>query len=114
MYDDIQKHPEIAYQILKDLDFLGNSIYYVYYHHERIDGKGYPNGLSGEQIPLGAKILSICDCFDAITSDRPYQKGKSKDEAIEILRKISNTQLDVNLTEIFIQEIIENGMVVSE
>lgn len=110
MHEEIKRHPEIAYQILKDLDFLGNSLYFVYNHHERIDGKGYPQGLSDSEIPLGARIISVCDCFDAITTDRTYQKGRTLEDAISILRKISNTQLDADLVEQFIQEVSDNGM----
>jgi len=110
MHNEIKRHPEIAYQILKDLDFIGSSLNYVYSHHERLDGKGYPQGLSESEIPLGAKIISVCDCFDAITTNRSYQKAKTFEEAIAILRKISNTQLDAGLVENFIQEISEKGM----
>lgn len=102
----MKEHPKIGYEILKNLDFLGESIQYVYHHHEREDGKGYPDGLKSEEIPLGAKIISICDCYDAMTTDRPYQKGKTKDEAVEILRKISGTALSGELVEVFIEELV--------
>jgi len=112
MHSEIKNHPVIGYEILKNLNFLGRAIDYVRYHHERIDGKGYPEGLKGEKIPLGARIISVCDCFDAITSNRPYQKSKSVEEAFEILKKISGTQLSVELTDLFIQDIIKNGIVI--
>ena len=103
LFEEIKRHPSIAYNILKDLDFLGDAVKYVWMHHERLDGKGYPQGIKEEEIPLGARIISICDCFDAMTTDRPYQKGKSKEDAFTILRKLSGTALDKNLVDIFIE-----------
>ena len=74
------------------------------------NGKGYPRGLSAEKIPTGARILSVTDCFDAITTDRAYQKGKSPAEAFEILERLGKKQLDSGLVNLFIAEIRENGM----
>ncbi|HPG32173.1 MAG TPA: HD-GYP domain-containing protein [bacterium] len=110
LYSEIKKHPTIGYDILKNLNFLGKAVDFVLYHHERIDGNGYPSGLKGGEIPLGARIISVCDCFDAITSNRPYQKSKTINEAFNILNKIKGTQLDFKLTEIFIEDIKENGI----
>lgn len=90
----IKKHPQTGAEILKDLDFLGPSLEYIHCHHERPDGKGYPRGMHDEEIPLGAKILAVADGYDAMTTDRPYQPGKSKDEALTILRKMSGTKWD--------------------
>ena len=86
---EIIKHPKLGAKILSDLDFLGPALEYVHCHHERLDGSGYPRHLEGEQIPLGAQILYVADTFDAITTDRPYQKGSSPEEAIGILRKMA-------------------------
>jgi putative nucleotidyltransferase with HDIG domain len=83
----ITKHPALGARILAHLDFLGPVSEYVYCHHERIDGKGYPRRLQGEQIPLGAQVLSVADAYDAMTTDRPYQKALTHQEAISILRK---------------------------
>ena len=82
----IVKHPEIGAEILSNLDFLGPAIEYVKCHHERPDGGGYPQKLKGKEIPLGARIIAVADAFDAMTTDRPYQKGKSEQEALEILK----------------------------
>lgn len=87
----IVKHPETGADILHHLDFLGPALEYVHCHHERPDGKGYPRKLKGDEIPLGAQIIAVADAFDAITTDRPYQKGASVIEAIEILRSGKDT-----------------------
>ncbi|MBW1801492.1 MAG: HD domain-containing protein [Deltaproteobacteria bacterium] len=92
----ITGHPAKGAEILKALDFLGPTIEYVLTHHERPDGKGYPRQLSAEVIPLGAKILAVADSFDAITTDRPYQKGRTAEEALEILRKMAGTRWDAD------------------
>ena len=102
-------HPEIGVDILKDLTCLGPILDYVHYHHESLDGTGYPEGLKGEEIPLGAKIISVADCFDAVTTDRPYHKGITIEEAFAMLREIS-AKMSPELVEAFIEEIKENGM----
>ncbi len=107
---EIKKHPMNGKAILKDLDFLSSIIDYVYCHHEREDGSGYPRGLTGEKIPLGAKIVGIADTFDALTTDRPYQKARSLKEAFAILKDISGRSFDTELIRAFISEIRENGM----
>lgn len=106
----IRQHPEIGYSILHWMDFLGPAREYVRYHHERLNGSGYPHGLRGNQIPYGARIIAIADTFDAITTDRPYQKGRSKEKAMEILMQISGSHLDADLVEAFCAEVMENGM----
>jgi putative nucleotidyltransferase with HDIG domain len=105
LLEEIHQHPGIGVAILKDLDFLGPVVDYVGCHHEREDGRGYPGALGAEEIPLGAKIISVADCFDAITTDRPYQKGKTRDEAFGILRELSGNALDSELVEAFIQTV---------
>jgi len=86
MVKEIINHPSLGAEILKDLDFLGPALDYVLCHHERIDGSGYPRHLKGDDVPLGAQILGVADSFDAMTTDRPYQKGMSKTVAIEKLQ----------------------------
>ncbi len=110
LLEEIRKHPEIGSSILYWLDFLGPVKEYVLYHHERMDGTGYPRGLTGDQIPLGAKIIAIADTFDAITTDRPYQKGRTPLQAMEILESMAGSKLDKNLVTAFCLEIRENGM----
>ncbi len=94
---EIRTHPKRGAAILASLDFLGPVQEYVLYHHERPDGQGYPFGLNGSEIPLGARIISVADVFDAVTTDRPYQKGKSHEEAFAILDRLSGTGLDTDL-----------------
>jgi HD-GYP domain len=73
----------------------------VRHHHERYDGKGYPDGIKGEEIPLEARIIAVADTYDAITSDRIYRKGRTHDEAIAELKRVAGTQLDPEIVEIF-------------
>ncbi|MEZ7197079.1 HD-GYP domain-containing protein [Pseudodesulfovibrio karagichevae] len=109
MVDEIHRHPEWGRDILKNLDFLGPALEYVYAHHELMDGSGYPRGLKGEDIPLGARILCVVDYFDAMTTDRPYQRGRSVEEAFDILRSLAGSCLDADLVETFILEVETNG-----
>lgn len=110
MREEIVQHPLIGEKILKDLHFLGPILKYVRYHHERIDGQGYPYGLRGPQIPDGAKIISVADCFDAITTNRPYQKKRSPNQAFKILRDSAGNALEKDMVFEFIAEIQENGV----
>ncbi len=95
----INRHPSIGVKILEPLDFLGPAIDYVAAHHERLDGKGYPRGLKGNQIPLGAQIVSVADIYDAITSERPYQRTKTPEEALAILHNIAGTRVRIEIVE---------------
>ena len=90
----ITRHPRTGAEILRDLDFLGPALEYVHCHHERPDGKGYPRHLKDEQIPLGARILAVADAFDAMTTDRPYQKGRRPEAALDILKKSAGKKWD--------------------
>ena len=83
----------------------------VLFHHERIDGSGYPFGLRGKSIPLSARIVAIADCFDAITTDRPYQKRKSAHDALSMLHDSAGAYLDDELVPLFVHEIESNGMI---
>jgi putative nucleotidyltransferase with HDIG domain len=109
MLEEIRGHPDIGVHILADLTFLGPVVDYVHYHHESLDGAGYPDGLKGDAIPLGARIISVADCFDAITTDRSYQKERTVEEAFAILRELSQKSLSSDLVEAFIEEIEEGG-----
>jgi putative nucleotidyltransferase with HDIG domain len=111
MLAEVRLHPLIGVSILRNIEFLAPVVDYVHYHHERIDGSGYPCGLKGDEIPLGAKIIGVVDCFDAITTDRSYQKGKNSRKAFAILKKSTGKGFCPGLVEAFIAEIEENGMV---
>jgi putative nucleotidyltransferase with HDIG domain len=108
---EVHCHPLIGAALLKDIDFLSPVVDFVLFHHEREDGKGYPFGLSGGEIPPGAKVISIADCFDAVTTDRPYQKRKSIRAAYKILREGCRQFFCTDYVETFIEEIEENGII---
>jgi len=90
----IQRHPLIAEGILSPLEFLADTVPLVRAAHERWDGTGYPDGLDGEQVPLGARILFACDCYDAMTTERPWRAALPAEEAKQELRRVAGTQLD--------------------
>ena len=101
-FREIKKHPEIGFRIAQAASELVPIAQYILCHHERWDGKGYPQGLEGEKIPLLSRILSVVDSFDAMTNDRAYRKAMSKEAAIEELRNCAGTQFDPNITKIFL------------
>ncbi|MBN1648724.1 MAG: response regulator [Spirochaetales bacterium] len=102
-FNQVKRHPVTGAAILDAIPSLYNVIPVVRYHHERFDGKGYPDGLSGREIPFWARITSVADTFHALTSDRPYRKGMSIDQAAEIIREVSGTQLCPECVNLFFQ-----------
>jgi len=98
---EIMGHPAVGADILKHLDFLGDTIELIHAHHERMDGKGYPKRLNGEDIPLGARIIAVADGFDAMTTDRPYQKGMAPEAALEIMRQQAGLKWDASCVAAF-------------
>lgn len=100
-WEMIRSHPSIGQNIIKSIDFLFDVGQVVKCHHERIDGKGYPEGLKGDEIPLESRIIAIADTYDAMTSNRSYRKGKTVSEALDELQSVAGTQLDAQLVEIF-------------
>jgi putative nucleotidyltransferase with HDIG domain len=100
-YDIMKQHPVTGAAMAERLGDIEITAI-VRHHHERIDGRGYPDALSGEEIPLGARVIAVADTFDAITSARPYRKGKSHREAIEIIKRASGTQLDPDVVDAFL------------
>ncbi|UCD15114.1 MAG: diguanylate cyclase [Candidatus Omnitrophota bacterium] len=101
----IETHPSIGAEILRGIHILRGMIPAILYHHERYDGKGYPLGLKGEEIPLSARIIAIADVYQALVSDRPYRKAFSREEAIEIIKKESGKQFDPNIVKVFLKVI---------
>jgi HD-GYP domain-containing protein (c-di-GMP phosphodiesterase class II) len=97
----MKKHPEIGYRIAISLPELSSVAEYILTHHERWDGKGYPKGLIGEEIPLLSRILAVADAYDAITEERVYRKKRSREEALEEIMNHSGTQFDPAIVEIF-------------
>ena len=102
-WKEMKRHPEFSYKILKEVNFPWEIKPVIYAHHERYNGKGYPARLKGEKIPLGARILAVADTFAAMTSDRAYRKGLSKEMAIEELKRVAGTQLDPELVKVFVE-----------
>lgn len=103
---EMKKHPEIGYRITGASPELKHISEYILCHHERWDGRGYPQGLSGKGIPLLSRILAIVDSYDAMTQDRAYRKAMSKAAAIEEIIKNSGTQFDPDIAKIFVEEIL--------
>ncbi|RJP29485.1 MAG: PAS domain S-box protein [Candidatus Omnitrophota bacterium] len=101
-FKQIQKHTQIGVDIIRPIQFLHPIIPLILYHHERWDGKGYPGGLKGEEIPVGARIVALADVYQALTSDRPYRKAFSKDKAIEIIKNGSGSHFDPQIVNIFL------------
>ncbi len=109
-WEEMRRHPEYGAEILCEKDFLHGAAEIVKSHHERYDGSGYPEGLKGDEIPIGARIVAVADTYDAMTSQRTYQQEPlSKSEAIEELRKHAGTQFDPKVVEAFIEVIGGDG-----
>lgn len=99
----LKKHPVNGVEIIKPVEDLKDVVPLILHHHEQYDGKGYPEGLAGDAIPYLARILSVADSFDAMTSNRPYNRRKTYEEAVEELNRCSGSQFDPMITKIFIQ-----------
>jgi len=98
----MQRHPEVGERIARPLGSATPLLPIIRHHHEAYDGSGYPDGLRGLEIPLAARIVSVCDGFDALTSSRPYRPGRSRQEAVDILREGRGKQWDPSLVDIFV------------
>ncbi len=99
---EMKKHPSIGFEMLQDIPFLSGAARIIMAHHERFDGKGYPQGLAGDDIPLGARIFVIADTFDAMTSDRPYRRALPPEVARDEIVKNSGTQFDPRVVQAFL------------
>ncbi len=100
-FDEIKKHPEIGFRILKDLTGLEDVLPGVLHHHERIDGRGYPSGLAGDEIPMIAKILACADTFDAMSSNRAYRDAMPRAKVLAELEKCKGSQFDPAIVDAF-------------
>ncbi|MBM3244984.1 MAG: diguanylate cyclase [Candidatus Omnitrophica bacterium] len=102
-FSEIRRHPQIGVDIIRPIHFLHPVIPFILYHHERWDGKGYPYGLKEEAIPLGARIVSVADVYQALISDRPYRKAYTKKKALEIIKEESGVLFDPAIVNIFFE-----------
>jgi ribonuclease P protein subunit RPR2 len=100
-YALIAQHPVVGAEILRDVDFLGEGKLVVRHHHERWDGTGYPDGLSGEEIPLAARVFSVADTLDALTTDRPYRPASDWGIARAEIRRVTGSQFDPQVVAAF-------------
>jgi HD-GYP domain-containing protein (c-di-GMP phosphodiesterase class II) len=102
-FDVIKQHSSMGAKIIEHIWQLREIVPGVKYHHEHVNGMGYPDGLRGEEIPVLAKIVAVADTYDAMTTDRPYRKAMDKGAAIEELRRCTGTQLDQGVVEAFLK-----------
>ncbi len=100
-FEKMKIHPVVGADILERVKFPYPVVPIVRAHHEWWNGQGYPDGLKGTEIPIGARILTVVDCFDALTSDRPYRKGKTLDDAMALVRSLAGTQFDPEVVDVF-------------
>lgn len=102
-FEIIKTHPVKSEELLKSVKGLREEARWVRHHHEHWDGLGYPDGLSGEQIPLPSRIIAVADIYEALTSDRPYRKAYTKEQAIEMIKQMSGNVLDPKVVEAFLK-----------
>jgi HD-GYP domain-containing protein (c-di-GMP phosphodiesterase class II) len=99
----IRHHPVHGASMLSHVSVAEGAVPLIRHHHEHFDGNGYPSGLAGEEIPIGARVLSVTDAFDAMTSDRPYGAAIPVEDAVAELRRCSSTQFDEVVVEAFVR-----------
>lgn len=101
-WEIMKRHARIAFELLHPIEFLRPAIDIPYCHHEKWDGSGYPRGLKGEEIPFAARIFSVVDVYDALTSDRPYRPAWPKEKVLEYLQERSGTEFDRQVIQAFL------------
>ena len=106
-WDVMRTHPTIGAQIVAPIRFLGDAALVIRHHHERFDGRGYPEGLRGDDIPLPARIFALADSFDAMTSDRPYRTALTIERALEEIEGGAGTQFDPEVVRVFVDLVEE-------
>jgi HD-GYP domain-containing protein (c-di-GMP phosphodiesterase class II) len=108
----MKRHPAYAYELLNPIAYLHPSLDIPYYHHEKWNGAGYPFGLSGEQIPLAARIFAVVDVFDALTHDRPYHRARAPQVALSIIAEQSGVHFDPQVVQLFLALMEERDLYV--
>lgn len=106
----MEAHPVIGEEIARPLRSAAPLLSIIRHHHERVDGRGYPDGLAGEEIPILARIVAVADAYDAMTSDRPYRAGRAIEEAARILVEGAGTQWDATLVPLFVTHVLKMGV----
>ncbi len=109
-WEKIKKHPVVGAQILSNIKGFDAIVQMVRSHHERWDGSGYPDGLRGEDIPLGARIIAVSDAVDAMLTDRPYRSARSKETCIKELKRCSGIHFDPEIVELAVALLSEDAM----
>jgi putative nucleotidyltransferase with HDIG domain len=104
----MRQHPQFAYEMLAPIAYLKPGLDIPYCHHEKWDGTGYPRGLKGEQIPLAARLFAVADVWDALTSDRPYRKAWTPEQAREYIREQAGKHFDPKVVEVFFKAMSED------
>jgi HD-GYP domain-containing protein (c-di-GMP phosphodiesterase class II) len=107
-WEKMRQHPGLAYEMLSSIRYLQPALDIPYCHHEKWDGTGYPRALKGSEIPIAARIFAVADVWDAITSDRPYRKGWSKEEALNYIREQSGKYFDPRVVDEFFRLLSED------
>lgn len=110
-WEEIRQHPVIGAAMLEPIEILDKEVALMRHHHERWDGSGYPDRLAGEEIPIGSRIIAVCDAYDAMTSSRPYRPTRTHQEALEELRRCAGTQCDPAVVEAFASAVRETAKV---
>ena len=105
-WEEMKKHPETGWRILSATNEFSELAQFILEHHEKWDGKGYPNGLKGEEIKVEARIIAVADAYDAMTRDRSYRRGFSRTEAAEEIKRCSGTQFDPEIVEVFLYKVL--------
>ncbi len=104
--EQINKHPEIGWRILSSANEFSELAQFILDHHEKWDGSGYPNGLKGKSIPLEARIISVADAYDAMTSARSYKAGVTREEAVNELKRCAGTHFDPDIVKVFVDKVL--------
>jgi putative nucleotidyltransferase with HDIG domain len=107
-YEIVKKHTEVGYRILRSADEYSDFALFALSHHEHMDGKGYPRGLKGKDMPLFSRIIAVANAYDNMICSRPYREKISKEEAIAELTRCSYTQFDADIVRLFVKKVLNN------